>query len=37
LYADIACIIAISACPGGSSGAQHLPLRADIFAVRTRS
>ena len=35
LFADIACIIAISACPGGSSGEKHLPLRADIFAVRT--
>ncbi len=33
LFADIACIIAISSCPGGSSGQQHLPLRADIFDV----
>jgi uncharacterized protein YcgI (DUF1989 family) len=33
LFADIGCIIAISACPGGSSGQKHLPLRADIFAV----
>jgi uncharacterized protein YcgI (DUF1989 family) len=31
LYADVACIIAISACPGGSSGQKHLPLRADIY------
>jgi uncharacterized protein len=33
LFADIACIVAISACPGGSSGPRHLPLRADIFKV----
>jgi uncharacterized protein YcgI (DUF1989 family) len=34
LYADIPCIIAISACPGGSSGTKHYPLRADIFDVK---
>src|SRR5262249_14044496 len=33
LFADIACIVAISACPGGSSGQKHLPLLADIFDV----
>jgi uncharacterized protein YcgI (DUF1989 family) len=31
LYAEIACIIAISACPGGSSGEKHWPLSAEIF------
>jgi uncharacterized protein YcgI (DUF1989 family) len=31
LYADISCIIAISACPGGSSGQKHYPLCADIY------
>ena len=33
LYADIPCIVAISACPGGSSGTKHFPLRADVFDV----
>jgi uncharacterized protein YcgI (DUF1989 family) len=31
LHADITCIVAISACPGGSSGTVHLPLRAEVF------
>jgi uncharacterized protein YcgI (DUF1989 family) len=33
LYADIPCIVAISACPGGSSGTKHFPLRVDVFDV----
>lgn len=33
LYADIPCIVAISSCPGGSSGTKHFPLRADVFDV----
>ena len=33
LHADIPCIVAISACPGGSSGTKHFPLRADVFDV----
>jgi uncharacterized protein YcgI (DUF1989 family) len=33
LYADIPCIVAISACPGGSSGTKHYPLRADLFDI----
>src|SRR5262249_56327899 len=33
LVADIACIIPLSALPGGSSGQKHLSLRADIFDV----
>jgi len=33
LYADIPCIVAISACPGGSSGTKHYPLQADIFDI----
>jgi uncharacterized protein YcgI (DUF1989 family) len=33
LYADIPCIIAISACPGGSSGQKHYPLRADVYGI----
>jgi uncharacterized protein YcgI (DUF1989 family) len=34
LYAEIDCLVAISACPGGSSGPTHHPLRVDIFALR---
>ena len=33
LYTEIGCLIAISACPGGSSGPRHHSLRADIFAL----
>jgi uncharacterized protein YcgI (DUF1989 family) len=33
LYADIPSIIAISACPGGSSGTKHYPIRCDVFDV----
>jgi uncharacterized protein YcgI (DUF1989 family) len=33
LYAEIDCLAAISACPGGSSGPKHHPLRVDIFAL----
>ena len=32
-YAEIGCIIAISACPGGSSGAESRPLQAEVFAI----
>jgi len=32
-HAEINCLIAISACPGGSSGPQHYPLRADVFTL----
>jgi uncharacterized protein YcgI (DUF1989 family) len=34
-YAEVGCLIAISACPGGSSGPQHYPLRSDIFILDT--
>jgi len=33
LYAEMDCIIAISACPGGSSGDEHKGLRCEIFNV----
>jgi len=33
LYADLSCIIAISACPGGSSGDEHKGLLAEIFDI----
>jgi uncharacterized protein YcgI (DUF1989 family) len=33
LFSDISCIVAISACPGGSSGQKHFPLRTDIFSI----
>lgn len=32
-HAEIGCIIAISACPGGSSGTVHHPLAADIYDI----
>jgi uncharacterized protein YcgI (DUF1989 family) len=32
-YSEIDCLIAISACPGGSSGPKHYPLRVDIFVL----
>ncbi len=33
LYAVMDCIIAISACPGGSSGDEHKGLLAEIFDI----
>jgi len=32
LVAEIGCLVAVSACPGGSSGSQSLPLMIEIFA-----
>lgn len=32
LYAEIPCLVAVSACPGGSSGARSNPLGIEIFA-----
>jgi uncharacterized protein YcgI (DUF1989 family) len=34
LIAEIDCLVAISACPGGSSGPVNNPLLVDIFAAR---
>ena len=32
LFAEIDCLVAVSACPGGSSGPQSRPLMIEIFS-----
>ena len=37
LIAEIDCLVAISACPGGSSGAESRPLAVEIFEIDRRN